>query len=197
MTLTDIRKYCRQVDLPVEISHLWQSLDTDSDGKVRMEELCSPRAEVLAKFKEWSRQKFGTATALWETPEAVRARARWRGQGLWISDTKMLVPAFGEALRELGWLGIHCQEERSFVFSSLDSMGCNLITPEDLAWLDRSEPYGLGRPQGDPRQDLPAPPARMAHPGQGQLQPHRLDRVPRRLPEGSLHRRHSRGLAYA
>ncbi|CAE7599756.1 unnamed protein product [Symbiodinium sp. CCMP2592] len=137
MTLTDIRKYCRQVDLPVEISHLWQSLDTDSDGKVRMEELCSPRAEVLAKFKEWSRQKFGTAMALWETPEAVRARARWRGQGLWISDTKMLIPAFGEALRELEWPGIHCQEERSYVFSSLDSMGCNLITPEDLAWLDR------------------------------------------------------------
>ncbi|CAE7210893.1 unnamed protein product [Symbiodinium sp. CCMP2456] len=137
MTLTDIRKYCRQVDLPVEISHLWQSLDTDSDGKVRMEELCSPRAEVLAKFKEWSRQKFGTAMALWETPEAVRARARWRGQGLWISDTKMLIPALGEALRELEWPGIHCQEERSFVFSSLDSMGCNLITPEDLAWLDR------------------------------------------------------------
>jgi len=121
----------------VEISHLWQSLDTDSDGKVRMEELCSPRAEVLAKFKEWSRQKFGTSMALWETPEAVRARARWRGQGLWISDTKMLIPAFGEALRELEWPGIHCQEERSYVFSSLDSMGCNLITPEDLAWLDR------------------------------------------------------------
>ena len=27
-----------EVDLPVEISHLWQSLDADSDGKVRMED---------------------------------------------------------------------------------------------------------------------------------------------------------------
>eukprot|EP00913_Durusdinium_trenchii_P033433 g31301.t1 len=92
-TLTDIRRYCRQVDLPVHISDLWASLDTDGDGR-----------------------------------------------GSWVSESKMLVTSFGEALRELGWPGIHSAEDRSFVYTSLDSMGCNLITFQDLDWLDRWQP---------------------------------------------------------
>ncbi|CAJ1385986.1 unnamed protein product [Effrenium voratum] len=139
-TLRDIRRYCRQVDLPVHISDLWGSLDADGDGRVRMEELCSQRAEALAKFKEWARERFGRATGIWESPEAIRARAKRRGQGSWVSESKMLVAAFAEALRELGWPGVHHPEERAFVFTSLDSMGCSLITVEDLDWLDRWQP---------------------------------------------------------
>lgn len=74
-TLSDIRRYCRQVDLPVHISDLWSSLDTDGDGRVRMEELCSRRAESLAKFKAWTLRRFGRAVGLWDSQEALRARA--------------------------------------------------------------------------------------------------------------------------
>ena len=30
------------------------------------------------------------------------------------------------------------------MFTSLDSMGCNLITLQDLEWLDRLESDGMG-----------------------------------------------------
>lgn len=139
-TLSDIRRYCRQVDLPVQISDLWASLDTDGDGRVRMEELCSHRAEALAKFKDWTSRRFGRAVGIWDSQEALRARARRRAQGSWVSESKMLASSFGEALRELGWPGVQNAEERSFVFTSLDSMGCNLITLQDLEWLDRWQP---------------------------------------------------------
>lgn len=139
-TLSDIRRYCRQVDLPVHISDLWSSLDTDGDGRVRMEELCSRRAESLAKFKAWTLRRFGRAVGLWDSQEALRARARRRAQGSWVSESKMLATSFGEALKELGWPGAYDPEERLYVFTSLDSMGCNLITIQDLEWLDRWQP---------------------------------------------------------
>lgn len=52
----------------------------------------------------------------------------------------MLATSFGEALKELGWPGAYDPEERLYVFTSLDSMGCNLITIQDLEWLDRWQP---------------------------------------------------------
>lgn len=81
--------------------------------------------------------RFGRVVGLWDCQEAVRARARRRALGSWVSESKMLASSFGEALRELQWPGVQRAEDRSFVFTSLDSMGCSLITLQDLEWLDR------------------------------------------------------------
>ena len=35
------------------------------------------------------------------------------------------------------WQVLKTLQERLYVFTSLDSMGCNLITVQDLEWLDR------------------------------------------------------------
>jgi len=40
-------------------------------------------------------------------------------------------------LENLGWPGAKNLEERSMVFTSLDLLGCSMITLDDLAWLDR------------------------------------------------------------
>lgn len=136
-TQADLRRYCRKVDLPVSIPDLWRSLDTDTDGTISLEEICPTRATALAKFQVWAYATLGSVSDLWHCEEAVYARARRRGGGGWISDKKMLFSTFSEALEHLGWPGVKNPEERSLLFTSLDLLGCSMITLDDLEWLDR------------------------------------------------------------
>eukprot|EP00931_Biecheleriopsis_adriatica_P116417 TRINITY_DN92055_c0_g1_i1.p1 TRINITY_DN92055_c0_g1~~TRINITY_DN92055_c0_g1_i1.p1 ORF type:complete len:774 (+),score=171.97 TRINITY_DN92055_c0_g1_i1:64-2385(+) len=137
VSLMDLRKYCRKVDLPAHVRDLWSGMDVDGDGKIALEELNPSRARALAKFQVWAYQTAGGCVEIWSSDEAVQARAKARGIGSWMSDTKMKVATFAEALDKLGCPYVHVPEERNLLFSSLDSMGCGLITEEDLEWLDR------------------------------------------------------------
>ncbi|CAE8631560.1 unnamed protein product, partial [Polarella glacialis] len=138
ISVLDLRRYCRKVDMPVNFTDLFSGLDFDGDGICTLEELCPERAEDLAKFKDWAQKTLGCCANLWSCEEAVLARAKQRGsKGGWISETKMQMKPFMEALSQLGWPGVTRSEERMNVFSSLDAFGCGLIQPTDLAWLDR------------------------------------------------------------
>jgi len=123
------------VDMPVHIKDLWNSLDLDMDGKINLEEVCPQEGSALAKFQVWAYEKAGSVAGLWETEEAKLARAKRRGYGSFTSDKKMRLSSLQEALEMMDWPGD--AEERQIVFQALDSLGCGLITIEDLEWLDR------------------------------------------------------------
>jgi len=136
-TLSDLRRYCRKVDMPVHIKDLWDSLDLDMDNRINLEEVCPQEGSALAKFQVWAYERAGSVAGLWETEEAKLARAKRRGFGSFMADNKMKLKSFQEALEQIGWPGD--SQERQTIFQALDSLGCGLITIEDLEWLDRWE----------------------------------------------------------
>lgn len=146
----NLRYYCRKVDLDINPKDLWRALDRDGDGSVGLPELCVKPSMALARFQRWAiNSTFSSCADIWDTPEAVAARARTR-RGSWGSEKKMLFASFAEALRDLDWPQIHDHHERSLVFSSLDSYGCGLIMRSDLEWLDKWKPPEWLHAEPDP-----------------------------------------------
>jgi hypothetical protein len=107
-----------------------------------MEEVCMRSADVLAAFQNWARTRCGSATAVWDRPEtrSVRRRKGQQPSSSFVSDKKMLFPAFTKALRALRWPHADNADIRSQLLSSLDFFGCGFVSRCDLEWLDRWKP---------------------------------------------------------
>ena len=43
----------------------------------------------LQTWEDWTSRRFGRAVGIWDSQEALRARARRRAQGSWVSESKM------------------------------------------------------------------------------------------------------------
>mmetsp|Transcript_3722 Transcript_3722/g.6600 ORF Transcript_3722/g.6600 Transcript_3722/m.6600 type:complete len:865 (-) Transcript_3722:83-2677(-) len=137
---TDIRAYCRKVNLNVDMGALWKSLDKDSDQMLDFHELCPKAGNVLAQFQNWAFDKRGSCAAIWNAPETRAARCRPARNGSWASDKKLLFSTFAEALKALGWKPVEDREIRNILFISLDKYGCGFISYEDLQWVDKFFP---------------------------------------------------------
>lgn len=146
LTKKQLKRYCRQVNSRVDICALWRHVDRDSDGSVDIEELISFSVTHLASFRRWAHHRVGSCEALWQLREMQEARCNGASKrGHWASDKKMLLAAFGTALKGLGWpspeIGqADAHKARQVVLQSLDLHGCGFVAPSDLEWLDRWKP---------------------------------------------------------
>jgi len=137
LSVTDLRRYCRRVDLNVHSQDLWRSLDKDCDGWFRLEELHVSAADLLASFQSWAKRSFGSCAAIWDRPEMVAARCKPQKDGGWASGKKVLHGTFEEVLKALEWPAYENVNARNLLLSSLDLYSCSFISCSDLEWLDK------------------------------------------------------------
>jgi len=136
VSLNELRRYLRSIDLDVNISSLWRGLKKDDNPEITLEELCVQPAMALARFRHWAQGRFGSCAALWTVPEALALRKKKAGTA-WISEKKMLHAAILETLHSYNWQEVASTEQQNLVLSSLDLYGCGLIMKSDLEWLDQ------------------------------------------------------------
>jgi len=136
----ELGRYCRRVNLQVDIGCLWKGLDQDDDGVLRLEEVGAEHCAVLARFKAWAEQNFGSCSASWD-----KLRMATGPTGTWKSDKTMMYQTFLKALAAFGWPQ-HCglyppssfaDQRCAMLCSSLDLHGCGIVSLQDLEWLDQ------------------------------------------------------------
>jgi len=176
----DFANFCLRFEVDVNARSLWKAIDGDRDDCLRLEEVAPVAADVLAKFQLWARNEFGSATAMWDQPASVEARAAaaaefdktqnaiaqgWRPQQSpttshteaqsqsirkFPSRKKMPFQALSRALKELGWPGMDDPDIKHSLYSSLDIYGLGLVERSDLEWLDKWEPAQWIVAEADP-----------------------------------------------
>eukprot|EP00440_Ansanella_granifera_P030518 gb/GFBE01033153.1/.p1 GENE.gb/GFBE01033153.1/~~gb/GFBE01033153.1/.p1 ORF type:complete len:863 (+),score=145.30 gb/GFBE01033153.1/:1-2589(+) len=134
-----LKRYCSKAGIQTDVAALWRALDVDRDEVFGLESLCPEVAEILASFRQWAWNAFGSCSAMWDQPEVVDARSAPQKGGRWRSEKKMLLAAFSAVLKDFGW---SCKSSRrgaspaTVLFNSLDLYGCGFVSRSDLEWLD-------------------------------------------------------------
>mmetsp|Transcript_61491 Transcript_61491/g.159663 ORF Transcript_61491/g.159663 Transcript_61491/m.159663 type:complete len:710 (+) Transcript_61491:104-2233(+) len=159
----ELGKYCRRVNLDVDVNCLWKALDQDADGVLRIEEVGTEHAAVLAQYQAWCLQHFGSCANSWE-----KLRLAAVPSGSWRSDKAMMYPTFLGALAAYSWpraVGIFgsspggssssssCNSSDStgpMLCAALDLHGCGIVSLQDLEWLDRWTPPEYLAAEPDP-----------------------------------------------
>lgn len=139
-TVLTLRRFCRKVDLRVDLHDLWKAMDEDEDGFVTLEDLNVRNALALAKFVAWARSNYGSCAAVWELPQLMNARSERKIDASWTSNKKMLTAAFAKALRELQCPVIFDAAAKPRLLASLDLYGCHFVSRSDFEWLDLWRP---------------------------------------------------------
>lgn len=138
-----LRRYCRSVDLNINLQALWRSLDRNGTQRIDMQDLCPDHARALALFHAWVRGSFGCSCAqLWDSEEARRIRGALRRDGTFSSDKRMTIVQFAKLLKACKCPLAKQPSERTSLTSSLDLKGCGFIYRSDLEWLDKWDPPG-------------------------------------------------------
>merc|ERR550514_553235 len=88
----ELFKACRGLGWGGDVRAVWRALDSDGSGVTSLEELDGPSAQVLARFKSWAEESFGSLAA------AFRAIDRF-------NQKKLKGEEFVAALRALGFDG--------------------------------------------------------------------------------------------
>jgi Ca2+-binding EF-hand superfamily protein len=164
VTKKQLGSYCRAANLKIDFASLWKALDGDSDGFVRLEEIGSQPAALLARFRNWARRRFEACAEVWDQfaeaasrlanpspsgghgeqgSEAGTARTKqleqyagYRTSSWSCFNRKLRYSAFMKLLRALGWQGEASAAVDQMLCSSLDFHGCGFISQSDLEWLD-------------------------------------------------------------
>mmetsp|Transcript_123420 Transcript_123420/g.356800 ORF Transcript_123420/g.356800 Transcript_123420/m.356800 type:complete len:747 (+) Transcript_123420:149-2389(+) len=154
VTRTGLGRYCRTVNLDIDVNCLWKSLDQDSDGVLFLEEVGKQHAAALARFHCWAHGNFGSCVAAWE-----RLRAMAEPTEKWRSDKTMRYAPFLKVLTAHGWPGgmaggdsptsmsvgtvstsIPDAGLNTMLCTALDFRGSGLVTLQDFQWLDTWSP---------------------------------------------------------
>lgn len=130
-----LRRYCSKAAVQLDVSALWQALDADKDGQLRLEVLNPEAAEVLAQFRKWASDMSGSCAQLWDSTELVEARKEPQRNGRWRSEKKMLLNHLAQVLKQHFALSAP-----PLLYNSLDAYGCGFVSREDFVWLDRWQP---------------------------------------------------------
>jgi Ca2+-binding EF-hand superfamily protein len=125
------RQLCRQLDFKGDMKALWYSLDPDHDGTLSLEQLSPQAAILLASFRQWIVERFGSCIKLWDA--RIRSMV---GKNIGTVD-------FGQILSKLECPMIQGEKGKTatkFICRSLDVSGGGFICKTDLEWLDKWQP---------------------------------------------------------
>jgi len=143
ITRSAFKHYCRKIQFEEDINALWNCFDPAGEGVLAIEQFALPAADVLATFRTWAHQSFGSCLGLFETPEAIKRRTTRRADGSFFQKACMSVRDFSSLLWAYGYPPLFGQDGDVllwYITVSLDFHGGSLITCKDLQWLDGWQP---------------------------------------------------------
>uniref|UniRef100_A0A7S4UW69 EF-hand domain-containing protein n=1 Tax=Alexandrium monilatum TaxID=311494 RepID=A0A7S4UW69_9DINO len=129
----DLGRYCRTVNLEVDLAGLWKSLDRSNNGELFMEDVASKSSAALASFRYFVRKSHPACGLVWD-----QVLVESRSPSSWKSNSSLPYGPFLRALKTLGWPGI-AQGVGVDLCQALDLYGCGIVCKTDLHWLDKWE----------------------------------------------------------
>mmetsp|Transcript_28364 Transcript_28364/g.90243 ORF Transcript_28364/g.90243 Transcript_28364/m.90243 type:complete len:725 (-) Transcript_28364:174-2348(-) len=132
LTRVELARYCRTVNLDLDVPSLWKALDQDGDNAVYLEDVASKAAAALANFWLWARGSYTSCALIWDRVMAVA-----RPPSTWKSTSSLPYGSFLGALRVLLWPGISEAGAGTALCNALDLNGCGIVCGKDLEWLDK------------------------------------------------------------
>jgi len=130
-TRGNLQQYCRKLNMEFDSAILWNILDRDGDGVLRMEEVVPQAGAALARFWKWARDTWGTCKAGWvPIMQASRPPTSWK------SITSLKYGTFLAATKSLGWSAADEPGVGQSLCLALDRDGCGIISKADTTWLD-------------------------------------------------------------
>jgi len=130
---TEMLKGCRQIAFVGDMVALWKSLDVDDDGTVHLQEADVRMALVLATFKKWASEHFGSCVNLLQHLSTLTKRRATK----WNRDD------FDYGLRLVSFPGVPGMQFRqatAMLHEAFDLSDCGFITSQDVTFLDKWEP---------------------------------------------------------
>eukprot|EP00933_Yihiella_yeosuensis_P055633 TRINITY_DN5447_c0_g1_i4.p1 TRINITY_DN5447_c0_g1~~TRINITY_DN5447_c0_g1_i4.p1 ORF type:complete len:774 (+),score=163.57 TRINITY_DN5447_c0_g1_i4:112-2433(+) len=115
-------KACTNIGWPGDVRLLYRAFDKDDSGYVSIEELDAKAAELLAHFREFMGEKFGSASATFKALDKF-------------NQNKLKQPEFVNALKSFGF-----KPSGKALFQGLDHRGLKALVEEDFLFLDRWKP---------------------------------------------------------
>lgn len=118
-------KACAKMGWQANSTLVWQTLDSDDSGTLALEKLDLRSAELLASFRKFIIDRFGSVAAAFEAIDTNHS-----------NSVQFL--DFAAALQSLGWKRSHKQ-----LFMGLDKNDSKSITEDDMTFLDRWRPHAM------------------------------------------------------
>eukprot|EP00933_Yihiella_yeosuensis_P042204 TRINITY_DN36752_c0_g1_i1.p1 TRINITY_DN36752_c0_g1~~TRINITY_DN36752_c0_g1_i1.p1 ORF type:complete len:1033 (+),score=228.36 TRINITY_DN36752_c0_g1_i1:229-3327(+) len=119
---TQFLKACARLGFSGQGKELWKCLDKDDSGFASIDEFDLKSGEVLAYFRNFIIEKFGTVAATFNTLDQARKQ-------------KISLAKFQEAMQKLGF-----PHPSKKLFHILDKTGSKYIEEADIKFLDRWQP---------------------------------------------------------
>jgi hypothetical protein len=128
-------RFCRNVNLDVHLPTLWKAVAPDGSNYLRIEDVAAKSSAAMAEFRLWAHERFGSCSAMWGALKEVAMPSQdWRSDKVFRSNV------FLKALKALDWPGATRAGVGTIICQALDSKGCNLVSEEDMGWLDMWSP---------------------------------------------------------
>eukprot|EP00928_Gymnodinium_smaydae_P011381 TRINITY_DN14208_c0_g1_i1.p1 TRINITY_DN14208_c0_g1~~TRINITY_DN14208_c0_g1_i1.p1 ORF type:complete len:754 (+),score=169.28 TRINITY_DN14208_c0_g1_i1:99-2360(+) len=135
-----LRSYLTRHSCKIDARDLFNAMDKDEDGVVRLEDFCVHNALAIGAFLNWARHhpRLGSCAALWEAPEFGAASRELTGT--WFPGKPSTVSVVEKALRSLGCPILQDAQMRRRLWGALDLHGFGVLHRSDMEWLDRWRP---------------------------------------------------------
>lgn len=129
----DLLKGCRKIAFGGDVVALWKGMDGDDDGTVGLHEVATRMAIVLASFKKWCQQRYGScAAAMQQLGAMMRHRSlKWSSEEFFSALKAAEFPERPEVPQRQAAMMLH---------EACDLADVGSITSEDVTFLDRWEP---------------------------------------------------------
>lgn len=137
------RKFCRHIDFHGDLNALWYNFDPDHDGTLSLQQIAPQGADLLASFRKWVVEEFGSCVAVWEHPGALAARKKAHPNRDATLIPNMSISAFAQFLKMHRCPmieGADGKTTRWWICKCLDFNGCGFLCRSDMEWLDKWEP---------------------------------------------------------
>jgi len=136
----DFFKACSRMGWQGDVRVLWRGFDRDDSGYIAIEELDAAATLVIARFRSFVSDKFGTMSAAFQSLDKHRLG-------------KLRQQDFITALKASGFTA-----PGKALFQALDVQGHKSVMEEDLLFLDRWKPplYLLAEPNAQAAEDIKA-----------------------------------------
>lgn len=134
ITKCDLRMGVRKVAFSGDIAALWKALDADDDGAVHLQEVDHSMAIVLARYKKWATDEYGSCAAClthFSTLLRKRGLAKWTLEDFSTALSRSDFPDVPGVSRKQAGTMLH----EAFDIENTGSFAC-----QDIEFLDKWEP---------------------------------------------------------
>lgn len=131
----ELLKGCKKIAFSGDVVALWKAMDVDDDGAVHLQEVDPRMALVLASYKKWAGDQYGSCVASLQQFAAMMKRR----------TPKWNLEDFTAALRMASFPNLQgtpltLTQVAAMLHEAFDLYGVGSITAQDVGFLDKWEP---------------------------------------------------------